>query len=235
MGRTPWAAYLWPGLPQLWRRGSWSGLAWAVGAAGLVNLALAASLLWYELLASRVRTGAWLAVAVVWVGSALISRLAENRQAARQNRAPAGDPFAEATEEYLKGHWFEAECGLRELLRRNPRDLEAGLMLATLLRHTGRLGEAAQQLDGLQRLDGWEHWATEIGRERACVAAAGEAEGCEPAETPLEESEHAARREDATEGATEADRREDSREETESSEPWTEGSQGSPGGRADAA
>ncbi len=216
MGRTPWAAYLWPGLPQLWRRGSWSGLAWAVGAAGLVNLALAASLVWNELLASRVRTGAWAAVAVVWVGSATISRLAENRQAARQNRAPAGDTFAEATEEYLKGHWFEAECGLRELLRRNPRDLEAGLMLATLLRHTGRLGEAGQQLDGLQRLDGWEHWTTEIGRERAGVAAAREAEGRELAETPPEGSEEAARREDATEGttegATEADRREDSRE-----------------------
>jgi thioredoxin-like negative regulator of GroEL len=148
---------------------------------------------------------------------------------------PAGDTFADAAEQYLKGNWFEAECGLRELLRRNPRDLEAGLMLATLLRHTGRLREAARQLDALQRLDGWEHWATEIVRERARVKAAREPEAHEPAETLPEGSDAAARREDAAESSNEAVRREDTREDTEASEPWTQRPQGSPGGRADAA
>jgi predicted Zn-dependent protease len=248
MGRTPWAAYLWPGLPQLWRRGSWSALALAVGAAGLVNLALAASLLWTELLAPRVRTGAWLVVAAVWAGSALISRLAESRRTALRGRARGGDAFAEATEQYLRGHWFEAECAIREMLRRDPRDLEAGLMLATLLRHTGRLGEAAEQLGRLQRLDGWEHWAMEIGRERACLAAA-DGEQAAAAEKPGEEAQSAGAADDASEAATGADRRHDRTQQAQpqdstenltekqkgSSEPWTGGSQGSPGGRADAA
>jgi hypothetical protein len=211
-------------------------LALAVGAAGLVNLALAASLLWTELLAPKVRTGAWLVVAAVWVGSAVLSRLEERRLAARREPAPGADRFAEVTEQYLKGHWLEAECALREMLRRDPRDLEASLTLATLLRRTGRLGEAAQQLDRLERLDGWEHWATEIGRERACLAGAGGEQAGGAARAPADGSEAGPGRDDAAETTTGADRREDStQQQTEPSAPWTERSQGSPSGRADAA
>jgi len=189
MGRTPWAAYLWPGLPQLWRRGSWSALALAVGSAGMVNVALAASLLWSELLPPRVRTGAWVAVGVLWLGSAAFSRLRERHEAAAPGNSPAGDLYVEAMEHYLKGNWFESECRLRELLRHNPRDLDAGLMLATLLRHTGRLPEASQQLDRLERFDGWERWAMEIGRERAALAAARDEGAEEPEPGPAQEPE----------------------------------------------
>jgi hypothetical protein len=149
----------------------------AVGAAGLVNLALASSLVWSELLPGRVRTGAWLAVALLWAGSAGFSRWGERRKTVQEENPRTDDAYLEATEHYLKGNWFEAECRLRKLLRDEPRDLEAGLMLATLLRHTGRLAEAAQQLDRLQRLDGWERWAMEIGRERAYLADVSEPEG----------------------------------------------------------
>jgi hypothetical protein len=155
----------------------------------MVNVALAASLLWSELLPPRVRTGAWVAVALLWFGSAMFSRLGERRRATRPEDSPPGDVYVEATEQYLKGNWFEAECRLRELLRHNPRDLEAGLMLATLLRHTGRLGEAAQQLERLERFDGWERWAMEIGRERACLAAARDEGADGPGQGPARESE----------------------------------------------
>ncbi len=176
MGRTPWATYLWPGLPQLWRQGSWSALALAVGAAVLVNVALAGSLVWSELLPPATRNAAWGAVLVVWVGSAVVARAARQRDAARQHARAASDAYLEALDHYLKGNWFEAECLLRELLRRNPRDLEAGLTLATLLRHTGRLEESLEELNRLERFDGWERWAMEIGRERALASAAREGE-----------------------------------------------------------
>jgi tetratricopeptide (TPR) repeat protein len=184
----------------------------ALGAAGLVNLALASSLVWSELLPGRVRTGTWLAVAVLWAGSATFSRWGQRRKTARQVSSRTDDAYLEATENYLKGNWFEAECRLRELLRHEPRDLEAGLMLATLLRHTGRLAEAAQHLDRLQRLDGWERWAMEIGRERAYLAGTPEPDG--GGQTA----------DDSTEGVP-----------TEGPQPRTAASQGAPGDRADAA
>jgi hypothetical protein len=51
-------------------------------------------------------------------------------------------------------------------VQRNGRDLDARLMLATLMRHTGRSTEATQQLDAITRFDGAEKWAWEIHHER---------------------------------------------------------------------
>jgi len=166
MGRMPWATYLWPGLPQIWRDGSWSGLAMAVGFAALVNLALMASLLWIELFSPGVRNSVWIAVAVIWCGSAVASYRWDSRYPTRRDTAPEEDAFSEAIHHYLKGDWFESEHVLRRLLGEDPRDLDAGLMLATLLRRTGRASEAERQLDRLERLDGSEKWELEISRER---------------------------------------------------------------------
>ena len=48
-------AYLWPGLPQVWLRGSWVGLTLAVGFTALANVLLAATLVWDEWLPARAR------------------------------------------------------------------------------------------------------------------------------------------------------------------------------------
>ena len=73
--------------------------------------------------------------------------------------------FEEALEDYLKGNWFEAERKLNLLLRRDEHDLEARLLMATLLRHTKRFDDATHQLNLLVRLDGAHRWALEIHRE----------------------------------------------------------------------
>jgi len=172
MDRMPWATYLWPGAPQWWRRGSWSALAFSIGFAALVNLALAATLLWSELFTPGVRNLAWTAVAAIWLGAAILSYRWDRRHPVRQDSGPAEDAFREALDHYLKGNWFEAEHVLGRLLRRDPRDLDAGMMLATLLRHTSRLDEAEGQLDRLERFDGCEKWELEIRRERELVGEA---------------------------------------------------------------
>ena len=69
----PWATRIWPGLPQIWSRGSWSGLIQAVGFAVAVNLAVLGSFWWVELLPSGLLTFVWLAIGLVWIGSALFS------------------------------------------------------------------------------------------------------------------------------------------------------------------
>ena len=166
MGRMPWVAYLWPGLPQMYRQGSWSALALAVGFAALVNLALAASLLWSELFAAGVRNAVWMAVVLLWGGSAGLAYWWDRRYPTPFRGSAAEDAFPEALDHYLKGNWFEAEHVLRGLLAENPRDLEAGLLLATLFRRTGRPREAETELNRLERYQGSEKWALEIGRER---------------------------------------------------------------------
>ena len=186
----PWWTYLWPGLPQLWRQAGPGALATAVGFAALANLALAGSLLWSELLAPGVRIGTWVAVAVVWACAAMISSWQERRPAVERPDGPAGEDFALALDHYLKGNWFEAEHVLGGLLRRDPRDVDAGLMLATLFRHTGRHEEASRQLERIERWEASAKWELEIGRERELLAEAraqdGQASG-EPVSAPSKE------------------------------------------------
>jgi hypothetical protein len=188
MSRMPWATYLWPGLPQLCRDGTWSSLALAALFAGLLNLAVAASLVWSELLTPGVRNLVWAATLAIWGGSALFSSGADRRHPLPQDSALPQDTFPEAVDHYLKGNWFEAERVLVGLLRRDPRDVDAALMLATLLRHTGRLEEAATHLDRLERIEKSAKWEREILREREhlrelVAARGGQTAQQEPAET----------------------------------------------------
>jgi cytochrome c-type biogenesis protein CcmH/NrfG len=74
--------------------------------------------------------------------------------------------------EYLKGAWFEAESLLGKLVAQDHRDVDARLMLASLLRHTRRPLEARRQLDELQRLEKAEKWQVEIERERQLLKQA---------------------------------------------------------------
>jgi predicted Zn-dependent protease len=154
----------------------------ALAFAALVNFALVASFVWTELFPAAVRKSVWLAVAAVWVGSAVAARWRDTTAGGNDDTTRPGDPFGDAAEQYLKGNWFEAECLLADLLRRDPRDVDAGLMLATLYRHTGRLDEASNQLDHLERLDEAAKWALEISRERRLLAAVQQ----EPSDDPVE-------------------------------------------------
>lgn len=171
MGRMLWGTYLWPGLSPLCRHGSWSALGVAVGFAALLNLAITTSLVWTELAAPGVRNGVWVVVAVFWVASAAWAFRGDRRHAPGRKGDSHQDPMAPALDHYLKGNWFEAERILDRLLARNPRDLEAGLMLATMFRHTGRYEEAAGHLDRIERFDGCQKWELEIRRERELLNA----------------------------------------------------------------
>jgi tetratricopeptide (TPR) repeat protein len=187
MGRTPLGTYLWPGLPQLCRHGSWSALGVAVTFAALLNLALASSLLWSELLVPGLRNGAWTAVVAVWACSAIISYRQDRRRPVAQESGRSEDGFCAALDHYLKGNWFEAEQILNGLLERNPRDLDARLMLAGLFRHAGRYDEAVRQLERLERFEGSQKWELEIRRERQLLEEARTEDDGESAESIRDE------------------------------------------------
>ena len=188
MRRMPWATYLWPGLPHLWSWGLGSGLVLATGFAALLNLLILASFVWVELLSPlHLRLG-WLALGSLWAGSAILSVWYGRRGPLPHGATSAEGLFREALSEYLQGSWFEAETILGRLLHLHPRDVEARLLLATLLRHTRRYQEALDQLHRLERLRDVDPWAWEIAAEKRWIAESqtkGSATSANPAiDTP---------------------------------------------------
>jgi len=157
----PWPAYLWPGLPQLAREGNWAALAFAVAAAVLLNAVLLGTWFWTDLFGPVPRIIVWVLLGVAWSISVSYWVWTDRQQTAAGEKT-GGKVFEEALEDYLQGNWFEAERKLDLLLRRDERDLEARLLLATLLRHTKRFDEATHQLNLLVRMDGAQRWALEI-------------------------------------------------------------------------
>lgn len=174
---------LWPGLPQLWIRGAWSGLALALGFTALVNVLLLASLVWTQWLPLGFLIVGWAAVGMLWLLSTIAS-MGWLGASTRQASADDGEElFREAQAHYLKGNWYEAETLLNQRLSRNGRDIDALLMLATLKRHTGRLDEALGQLERLERLEHAIKWHQEIARERMLIARARAEQAAEEEET----------------------------------------------------
>jgi uncharacterized protein HemY len=149
-------------------------MAVALAAAALLNLALLGTFGWSELVAPVEEKALWLTLGVVWVAAAALSWVGSRRQATAARPGPLPGAYEQGLDHYLKGDWFQAERLWVDLLRSNPRDLDARLMLASLWRHTGRLDEAAAQLDLLTRLEGAEKWEWEIRRERELLRQARE-------------------------------------------------------------
>jgi hypothetical protein len=172
MRRMPWTIYVWPGLAQICFFGSWSGLGMAVGAGVLLDVLLLVSFGWTELIDRNLRNTIWVAFAVAWIVAIVWSRKQCLGQAFACRLQPEEDTFGQAVDHYLKGDNYETEQILEGLLRRNTRDLDARLMLATLLRRAGRLDEASRQLDMLTRFEGAGRWELEIQEERDLLAEA---------------------------------------------------------------
>lgn len=179
--RIHWMAYFWPGLPQLWIRGSWAGLLVAVGFTALANVLLWATFVFGEWLPLETLLAGYGVLAVVWVLARWQSRslrqvsyelAAEDDQwDAAEERPPAERDrlFREMQGHYLKNDWVAAEQLLLKLLKLDGRDVESRLMLATLWRHQQRTAEALRQLDRVSRLEAADRWQHEIAAERAAL------------------------------------------------------------------
>lgn len=170
MRRMRWTTYLWPGLPQLWLYGSWSGLALALGTAAVLDLLLVISFGWTELIGPGVRNALYAAFGVFWIAAAVWSARECRRREAAKKLDLREDLFTEALDHYLKGDYYQAEHVLEGLLRRNLRDVDARLMLATLMRHTDRFDEATYQLDTLAHFEDAAKWELEMRQERKLLA-----------------------------------------------------------------
>lgn len=161
----------WPGLPGLWFRGQWVSLFVAIGFAILLNLTLVSSFLWREPLGETFLSVAWPVILLVWTLSAFIAyRRLPDLMAVPTSEKVASELdsdtlFIQAQSEYLRGHWEEATGLLVRQIRRNPRDVEARLLLATLFRHTRDFEKAKVELTNAQKFDEAIEWRLEIDRE----------------------------------------------------------------------
>ena len=173
MPRTVWITCCWPGLAQLWLRGQWRGLLVAAGFAGVLNVNLAATLIWPEWLPTLWCQAMWLALGITWLLAGLhsyslvasIQNLTTINEQPLSEAAKKNDYYVEAQTYYLQQNWFEAEQCLTKAIAANEHDIESLLMLASLYRHTGRTNEARQVLEHVTKLERTDKWNWELVRE----------------------------------------------------------------------
>jgi hypothetical protein len=177
-GKASWITCLWPGLPRLWYLGDLSSLLVAVTFAALLNLALWASFVRYDTVSSAWRIWAWVSLAGFWAFGLW--------QGGRQYATPDDDAashnqqdlFIRAQSQYLRGHWAEAQMSLEQLIRRDPGDVEAQLLLASVFRRSRRIDLSRRQLRQVLDCPGAGKWRFEIGREFAAIEEPSALDAC---------------------------------------------------------
>ncbi len=156
----------WPGLPNLWYRGDIYSLAVSILFATILNIALLATLVWPEWLSPWMVRSLWvlLASSALWsFGTSFFSTSAWLRDLPS---VECDVLLLDAQSDYLRGQYFEAEATLHRILSMGYEDVEAALLLASILRRTDRFRQSLDCLERLEKLDSSRHWSTEIADER---------------------------------------------------------------------
>jgi tetratricopeptide (TPR) repeat protein len=158
---------LWPGLPGLFQYGRWSFLIVALFFALVLDGFLFLNFFWSEYITPTQRNVGLGVLFLVWL---FLGMIANQRMKFFENMRHSdskSQKYNEAIVHYLQGNWFETEFTLKTILRKNPADIDALLMLATLYRHTKRPEEAIQTLLLLKKLEESRKWYVEIETEWA--------------------------------------------------------------------
>ncbi|MBR0238229.1 MAG: hypothetical protein IJQ39_09075 [Thermoguttaceae bacterium] len=159
--RIPFSTYLWPGLPQLTQRGTWTALFWALTTAFLADGVIITRFIWpetFNLFWDNVILGAFTGVYVV---GCIVSYQIEKARDASQNSSNA-DLFPDAQKRYLEGKYFEAEQALDKLLNKTPEDIAARMLLIDLLVVNRRLEEALTVLQQTIEFSEAQPWKWEL-------------------------------------------------------------------------
>jgi hypothetical protein len=165
---------LWPGLPQLWFQGRWSGLFLATAFAWTLLTACLATFLWPLWLSP------WL-VRAIWSGMFLgggISAVYAVQNGPRilglhPNNAQADEALVQAQVLYLQGDYFDAEKQLQRIFAAGHQDIEAALLMISILRRTGRYKQALFGIERLSLVERSQRWAQELARERQLIGEHG--------------------------------------------------------------
>ncbi|MBQ5790365.1 MAG: tetratricopeptide repeat protein [Thermoguttaceae bacterium] len=162
---------LWPGFAGVVRRGLWDQLALALLFGALAQATLFVNFFWSDYLSGYLRASTVVVFAIAWIFLGFVASGRLKRYEKSLLYDAEGELFLEAQTRYLRGEWFEAECALKSVLKKNPSDAEALLLLATLCRHVKRFAEARQTLAALEKLEAADYWRYEIGLEKEAIQA----------------------------------------------------------------
>ncbi len=168
---------LWPGLASLWYRGEVVSLLWVAIFGAALNVAILSTFHWEGWLSFGVWILIWLGVS----GSSLMSLVYTTFTwpKIRGVRTVSDDHnrlFREAQQFYLRGEYFEAEALLQRIFNSGQPDVEAALMMVSILRRTRRWVQALYCIDRLMLLERASVWSLELQSERRRVQQAIEDE-----------------------------------------------------------
>lgn len=145
--------------------------------ATLLQAALAATFAWMDrggTFSTAAAALSWVSVLSLWGVGICWWRTEVRHATAHEQRASrdaeCDDWLRQAQREYLREHWLEAELLARQILARQPCDVEARLLVASILRRTGRESEARQQLTRLAGDPRASPWVWEIETELGYLA-----------------------------------------------------------------
>ena len=160
--RIPWTTYLWPGLPQLTQRGTWTALFWALATAFLADGVIITRFIWpetFDVLWNNVILGGF--IGVYLIGCLASYQVEKSRQI--YNDAHSGaDLFPDAQKRYLEGKYFEAEQALNKQIQFHPEDVPARMLLMDLYIVNRRLDDALKQLQRILDLPDIQSWKWEL-------------------------------------------------------------------------
>jgi hypothetical protein len=158
----------WPGLAAAWHRANSRSLSVAITFSWLVCLFLLATFVWTEWFNIWILRLGWLSLGCTWIACTIHNHLLLARILGTGD-TQSQTAFQNAQQQYLLGNWFDAETILLDLLERYPRDCEALLLLAGVLRRTERWQPALRRLEQLETLDNAAFWRFEVQQERKLI------------------------------------------------------------------
>ncbi len=177
---------LWQALVSLWPGGLWlvqygaaSGFWLASGFAVLLNGAIYCQWIAPDNAAGPVRIPLWIALGAYWVWAKHWERRRWEQAIVLADEG-ADDLLRKAQRAFLKRDWSEAERLLRCVLAMMADDIEARLLLASVLRRAGRQAEAWRQLRRAEQTVGSTRWQWEIHREYQLLRTLGRNNAVEP-------------------------------------------------------
>ncbi|MGL4594731.1 MAG: tetratricopeptide repeat protein [Thermoguttaceae bacterium] len=160
---------LWPGFRGMVRHGRWSFLGIAVLFALFVDTFLILEFYWTAQITPIQRNMILFGLLVAWIVLSILAGLIGRMYDVAEQIDQGDEKYRLALSHYLRGNWFETESILLPLLKKNPRDVEILLFLATLYRHTMRLEEAEKMLERLDLLEPSRRWILEMEREKHLI------------------------------------------------------------------
>ena len=160
---------LWPGATGVLRYGLWGHLGIAALFGLICQTVLFLNFYWVNFLSHFARMLALLGVLISWLFLSAVASSSLKKYEKMRNTDSEGEAFLEAQTHYLRGNWFETECCLKNLLKKNPYDVESLLMAATLYRHLKRFSDARKTLMTLEKIDASAYWQEEIEFEKKAI------------------------------------------------------------------